>query len=162
EGLRLRGPITDEDRRWWAFQPVRRPSLPEVRDPEWMKNPLDRFIRQRLEAEGLKPSPPAERAVLIRRVTFDLTGLPLTPEEIDAFAHDKSADAYEKLVDRLLASPRYGERWARHWLDLVRYAESDGFRIDDYRPHAWRYRDYVIKSFNDDKRYDRFLQEQLA
>ena len=160
--VRAPGKITDEDRQWWAFQPVRVAPLPQVSDATWKKNPVDRFIRQRLDKEGLKPSPPAPRATLIRRVTFDLTGLPPTPEEVAAFVADESADAYEKLVDRLLASPRYGERWGRHWLDLARYAESDGFRIDDYRPFAWRYRDYVIKSFNSDKPYDQFVREQIA
>src|SRR5205823_2038209 len=116
----------------------------------------------RLEAAGLTPAPKASREVLVRRVTFDLTGLPPTPEEIAAFVADSSADAYEKLVDRLLGSPRFGERQALFWLDLARYAESDGFKADDPRPTAWRYRDYVIRSFNSDKPYNRFLQEQLA
>src|SRR6185437_14174733 len=106
--------------------------------------------------------PEAPRTALIRRVTFDLTGLPPTPSEVDAFLADKTPDAYERLVDRLLASPRYGERMARAWLDLVRYADSDGYRIDDYRPNAWHYRDYVIAAFNADKPYDRFVEEQLA
>ena len=155
------GKITDEDRRWWAFQPVRTPSLPEVKDG-WVRNPIDRFILTRLQAEGLTPAPAAERAALIRRVYFDLTGLPPTPTEVETLLKDQSPNWYETLVDRLLASPRYGERWARHWLDLVRYAESDGYRIDDYRPTAWRYRQYVIDSFNQDKPYNRFVQEQLA
>jgi hypothetical protein len=159
---RPRGVIRDEDRAWWAFQPLRTQPIPNVRDTLWSKNPIDRFLRARLDAEGLKPSPPAAKAVLIRRLTFDLTGLPPTPEEIDAFVKDEAPDAYEQLVDRLLASPRYGERWGRRWLDLARYAESDGFRIDDYRPTAWRYRDYVVKAFNEDRPYDRFLKEQLA
>jgi hypothetical protein len=159
---RPRGKITEEDRKYWAFQPVREPALPEVADAAWSRNPIDRFVRQKLDAAKLFPSPPAERAVLIRRAYFDLIGLPPSPEEVDAFVADTSPDAFEKLIDRLLASPQYGERWARHWLDLVRYAESDGFRIDDYRAEAWRYRDYVIRSFNDDKPYDRFVREQLA
>ncbi len=157
-----KGKITDEDRKWWAFQPVREPKLPEVKDRGWAKGPIDQFIFQKLSAEGLKPSAAASRRTLIRRLYFDLWGLPPSPEEVDAFVANKSPDAYEKLVDHLLDSPRYGEHWARHWLDLVRYAESDGYRIDDYRPHAWRYRDYVIKAFNDDKPYDRFVREQLA
>src|SRR6185369_8629411 len=103
-------------------------------DPAWNKNPIDRFIRARLQGEGLTPSPPADRLTLIRRMSFDIIGLPPTPEEIDAFVADEAPDAYEKLIDRLLASPRYGERWARPWLDLVRYAESDGYRLDEYRP----------------------------
>ena len=159
---RPRGKITDEDRRYWAFQQVREPEVPQTYDVAWAVNPIDRFVRQKLDAAKLAPSPPAERAVLIRRAYFDLIGLPPSPEEVDAFVADTSPDAFEKLIDRLLASPQYGERWARHWLDLVRYAESDGFRIDDYRPEAWRYRDYVIRSFNDDKPYDRFVREQLA
>jgi hypothetical protein len=159
---RPRGKITDEDRKYWAFQPVRETTPPAVADKAWSVNPIDRFIRAKLDAAKLAPSPPAERAVLIRRAYFDLIGLPPSPEEVDAFVADNSPDAFEKLIDRLLESPRYGERWARHWLDLVRYAESDGFRIDDYRPEAWRYRDYVIRSFNDDKPYDRFVREQLA
>jgi len=154
--------FTDEDRQWWAFQPVREPKVPEVRDAGWSRTAIDRFIFQKLTAEELKPSPEAERGALARRVSFDLWGLPPSPEDLDKFLADHSPNAYEKLIDRLLASPRYGERWARHWLDLVRYAESDGYRIDDYRPHSWRYRDYVIKSFNDDKPYDRFVREQLA
>jgi hypothetical protein len=152
----------------WSFQPVRRPEIPSVgdastpADPEWSSNPIDRFILHTLAQKGLSPAPPADRGTLIRRVTFDLTGLPPTPQEVDAFLADDRPDAYERLVDRLLASPRYGQRWARHWLDLVRYAESDGFRQDAYRPDAWRYRDYVVRSFNLDKPYDRFLAEQLA
>src|SRR5262245_51390853 len=156
------GQITAEDRAWWAFQPVREPPVPAVTDNGWARNEIDQFIFQKLQAEGLKPSPEADRRTLIRRVYFDLIGLPPTLQEVDAFLADPSPRAYEELIDRLLASPRYGERWARHWLDLVRYAESDGFRIDEYRPHAWRYRDYVIRSFNDDKSYDRFVMEQLA
>ena len=156
-----RSKITDEDRAWWAIQPVQSPAVPASGE-KWAKNELDRFIHARLAAEGLQPAPAADRRALIRRVYFDLTGLPPTPDEVDAFVADDSPEAYERLVDRLLASPRYGERWARHWLDLVRYAESDGFRIDDHRPTAWRYRDYVIRAFNDDKPYNRFVAEQLA
>ncbi|MSU27180.1 MAG: DUF1549 domain-containing protein [Pedosphaera sp.] len=156
------GEITDENRAWWAFQPVRKATVPKPEDASWSRNTIDRFILARIEKEGLKPAPEAARAALIRRLSFDLVGLPPTPAEVAAFVNDKSADAYEKLADRLLASPRHGERWARHWLDLVRYADSDGYRIDDFRPQAWRYRDYVIQSFNDDKPYDRFVQEQLA
>ncbi len=157
---RPKGKISDEDRAWWAFQPVRQHVVPDA--SPWARNEIDRFISARLSSEGLKPSPEANRRDLIRRVYFDLTGLPPTPAEVDAFVADPAQDAYEQLVNRLLDSPRYGERWARHWLDLARYAESDGFRIDDYRQNAWRYRDYVIKSFNEDKPYDRFVTEQLA
>jgi hypothetical protein len=146
----------------WAFRPPVRPPLPAVKKTAWVRNPIDAFILARLEARGLTPAPAADPARLIRRLSFDLTGLPPTPQEVDAFVKDRSPDAYEKLVDRLLASPRYGERWALFWLDLVRYAESDGFKADDIRPNAWRYRDYVIRSFNADKPYDRFLREQLA
>jgi hypothetical protein len=156
------GKITEEDRKWWSFQPLKAITPPTVADAVWGKNPIDRFIRARLKTEGLAPAPAADRLTLIRRVSFDVIGLPPTPEEIDAFVSDPAADAYEKLIDRLLASPRYGEKWARHWLDLVRYAESDGYRLDEYRPTAWRFRDYVIRSLNADKPFDRFLREQLA
>jgi hypothetical protein len=146
----------------WAFQTPVRPAIPDVQNKQWVRNPIDAFILAKLEERKLPPSPEATPEQLIRRLTFDLTGLPPTPEEIQAFVNDKSPDAYEKLVDRLLASPRYGERMALHWLDLVRYAESDGFNADDFRPNAWRYRDYVINAFNSDKPYDRFIQEQIA
>jgi hypothetical protein len=148
--------------RHWAFQSVCQKALPKVQNQIWAKTPVDRFILAGLESAGLAPAPSANREQLIRRVTFGLLGLPPTPEEIDAFARDRSPDAFDRLVDRLLASPRYGERWARHWLDLARYAESDGFEHDAVRPHSWRYRDYVIQSFNADKPYDRFLREQIA
>lgn len=162
ETARPAGKITEADRQWWAFQTVAEPVVPPVENPGRSSNPIDRFIYHQLQAEGLASSPPAERAVLLRRVYFDLIGLPPAPAEVDAALADQSSEWYEKVVDRLLASPRYGERWARHWLDVVRYAESDGFRVDDYRSQAWRYRDYVIASFNADKPYDRFVQEQLA
>ncbi|MSU61981.1 MAG: DUF1553 domain-containing protein [Pedosphaera sp.] len=146
----------------WSFQPVRPQNLPKVQNKSWVKNPIDRFVLSSLEANELEPALPARREQLIRRVTCDLIGLPPTPEDIDAFIEDHSPNAYEKLVDRLLASPQYGERWARHWLDLARYAESDGFEHDAVRPNSWRYRDYVIRSFNEDKPYDQFLREQIA
>jgi hypothetical protein len=152
--------ISDEDRKWWAFQSLRVVEPPKAN--EWAQNEVDRFVFAKLQAEQLTPSPRASKAALIRRLSFDLIGLPPTPGEVATFIADDSPNAYEKLVDRLLASPRYGERWARHWLDLVRYAESDGYRVDDYRPNAWRYRDYVIRSLNADKPYDRFVQEQIA
>ena len=147
---------------WWSLQKVQRPEPPPVQDKAWVRGPLDAFVLAELEKHKLRPSPPAERAELLRRVTYDLHGLPSTPEEIDAFLNDKSPDAYEKVIDRLLASPRYGERWGRHWLDVVRFAESHGFERDQIRDHAWRYRDYVIRSFNDDKPYPQFIKEQLA
>ncbi len=159
---RAPGAITDEDRAWWAFQPIKSVEAPAVANPLWNHNAVDRFIYARLEREGLKPARPAQRVHLIRRVYFDLVGLPPSQEEIEAFVSDADPKAFEKLVDRLLASPRYAERMARFWLDLVRYAESDGFRLDGYRPSSWRYRDYVIRSFQQDKPFDQFLREQIA
>ena len=156
------GRITEEDRRWWAFQPVSNPPIPPAVNGRSSSNPVDRFIDARLASEGLVASPEAERQALIRRLSFDLTGLPPSPEEVAAFVQDSSAEAYTKLVNALLDSPRYGERMARLWLDLVRYADSDGYRVDDYRPTAWRYRDYVIRAFNSGKPYNRFVEEQLA
>ncbi|MBL8795710.1 MAG: DUF1553 domain-containing protein, partial [Planctomycetia bacterium] len=156
------GKITDEDRRWWAFQPVRPVAVPAVADDGWTANAIDRFILHKLQSEGLKPSPPAERRALVRRLYFDLVGMPPTQTELEAALADHSPQWYERLVEKLLGSPHYGERWARHWLDLVRYAESDGFRIDDFRPEAWRYRDYVVRAFNNDKPYNQFVREQLA
>src|SRR5262249_19326031 len=144
------------------FRPVVRPAVPAVRRADWVRTPIDAFILARLEAAGLPPAPPAAKTSLLRRVYYDLIGLPPTPEEVAAFLAHPSPNAYEKVVDRLLASPHYGERWARHWLDLVRYAETNGYEFDQVKPNAWRYRDYVIKSFNEDKPYDRFLKEQLA
>ena len=138
---------------WWSLQPIRRPAVPDVKNRDWVRNPIDAFILARLEAKGLAPAPEADRRTLIRRVTFDLIGLPPTPEEIDAFLKDDSPDAYEKLVDRLLAPPDYGERWGRHWLDVVRFAESHGYEMNTLRPNAWPYRDYVIQAFNEDRPY---------
>jgi mono/diheme cytochrome c family protein len=155
------GLITDADRSWWSFQPLAAGKPPEAGDG-WAVNEVDRFVAARLAEAGLVPAAEADRGTLIRRVSFTLTGLPPTPEEVAEFAADTSSDAWPRLVDRLLASPRYGEHWARHWLDLVRYADSDGFRIDHYRPEAWRYRDWVVRSLNADKPYSRFVQEQLA
>jgi hypothetical protein len=152
--------ISDADRAWWSFQPVKEPAVPA--GDASCRNEIDCFIHARLQAEGLVPAPEADRRTLLRRLTFDLHGLPPTAEEIDAFEKDASLDAYEKVVERLLSHPRYGERWARHWLDLVRYAESDGYKQDAYRPNTWPYRDYVIHAFNQDKPYDRFVQEQIA
>src|SRR5260221_237539 len=154
--------ITDKDRAHWSFQPVKRPAIPVVKNTAWVANPIDAFILAKLEAMGLTPNPPAEKRELVRRLYYDLTGLPPTPAEVEAFVADKSSRAYEALVDRLLFSPHYGEKWARHWLDLVRFAESNSYERDDPKPHAWRYRDYVLRSLNDNKAYDRFLREQLA
>lgn len=144
----------------WAFQPIHRPPVP-AGHPEY-SSAIDRFVAARLDEQGLTLSPPASREAFLRRVCFDLTGLPPTLEEREEFLGDRSARAVEKLVERLLESPRYGERWGRHWLDLARFAETDGFELDAVRPQAWVYRDYVIRSFNQDKPYDRFIQEQIA
>jgi hypothetical protein len=146
----------------WSFQPVQAVTPPDVQRADWCRNPVDRFILSKLEAAGLPPASEAERRVLIRRATFELAGLPPTTEEVAAFLADESPDAYERLIDRLLDSPRYGERWARHWLDLVRYAETAGHEFDYEIPHAWRYRDYVIRALNDDLPYDQFVIEHLA
>ena len=154
--------VNDETKRFWSFQPVRRPQVPVVKSTRWVTNDIDRFILARLEAAGLTPAAPADRVALIRRATYDLTGLPPTPEHVREFLADRTPHAFEKVIDRLLGSPQYGERWARHWLDIVRYAETNSFERDDPKPYVWRYRDYVIQSFNDDKPYDQFLREQLA
>ena len=147
--------------KYWAFQKVVRPETPTP-SGAWMRTPIDAFILKALTAKKLTPSQPLDRVRLIRRVTFDLIGLPPTPAEVDAFVRDRSPNAYEKVVERLLASPHYGERWALKWLDVVRYADTNGFELDADRTHAWRYRDYVIDSFNQDKPYDRFIKEQIA
>jgi len=147
---------------WWSLQPLGKESPPFVRDLPVNANPIDAFIRSKLEAAGLRAANPADKVTLIRRLTFDLTGIPPTPGEIDSFVADDSAGVFEKLVDRLLASPAYGERWARHWLDVVRFSESHGFEYDRLRDHAWNYRDYVIRSLNNDKPYAQFVREQLA
>ena len=150
---------------WWSLQPIVRPAPPPVRDTDWMRNPIDAFVLARLEAEGLAPAPPAEPRALIRRMYFDLIGLPPDPAEVERFVSDHAADAdaaTSALAGRLLASPHYGERWGRHWLDVARYGESDGFEYDKLRPHAWAYRDWVIRALNDDMPYDRFMQWQIA
>ena len=147
---------------WWAFKPVGEQRPPAVADEAWARGEVDRFVLARLESQGIKPPPEAEKRVLIRRATFDLTGLPPTPEEVEAFLADQSSDAFAKLVDRLLASRAYGERWGRHWLDVVRYADTSGCNGDFPAPEAWRYRNYVIDSFNADKPYDQFVREQIA
>lgn len=146
----------------WSLKPVVVKPPPPVLNRGWVRNPIDQFILARLEQAGLRPSPEADRRSLIRRLTFDLIGLPPTPEEVAAFIMDKRPDAYEQLVDRLLASPKYGEHWAQPWLDLVRYSDSNGFDWDEFRPEAWRYRDYVIRTLNEDKPFDQFIREQLA
>ncbi|MCA2965896.1 MAG: DUF1553 domain-containing protein [Acidobacteriaceae bacterium] len=151
-------------KRWWAIQPVKASQPPpvDVTARPWVRNEIDHFVYDKLKAKGLRPSPPASREVFLRRVTLDLTGLPPTPAEAQEFLSDNKPGAEERLVDRLLANPRYGERWGRHWLDVVRYADSDGFKQDDTRPNMWRYRDWVIQSWNDDKPFDRFIKEQIA
>lgn len=156
--------VSDKDRQFWAFQPPHRPAIPEVKNRSGVRNPIDAFVLAMLEAKGLTLSPEASKITLIRRAYFDLTGLPPAVEEVQAFLADKDPDAYDKMIDRLLASPRYGERGGRDWLDLAGYADSEGGKLaaDPVRPVAWRYRDYVIRSFNADKPYDRFLLEQLA
>lgn len=146
----------------WAYQPVVAPAIPAVQQKKWGRTPVDAFVLAQLEAKGLKPSPEADRAVFIRRATLDAWGIVPTPEEVKAFVNDRSPDAHEKLVDRLLASARYGERQGRRWLDLARYSDSSGFTNDETRANAWRYRDYVIKAFNEDKPYNQFLREQVA
>ena len=146
----------------WSFKPVANPAPPELKDGAWPRTDIDRFISARLEKEGLQPSSEAERGIWLRRVTLDLTGLPPTPEKAEAFAKDMNADAHGRVVDELLASPRYGERWAQHWLDVVRYADTNGFEVNTERPNAWPYRDYVIRAFNADTPYDRFIREQIA
>ena len=149
-------------RDWWSLQPVRKHVPPEVANKAWVRSPIDRFVLRKLEAEGLSPQPETDRRTLIRRLCFDLTGLPPSPEEVDAFVGDSSTDAYERLVDRLLASPDYGVRWARWWLDLARFGESNGFEHDEFRPNAWRYRDWVVDTLNRDLPYDEFARLQIA
>lgn len=147
---------------WWSLQPVERPEVPAADPHDWGRNDIDAFVLQQLTVAGLEPSPEADRRTLVRRVYFDLIGLPPTPAEVAAFLADTRDDAYERLVDRLLDSPHYGERWARHWLDVVRFGESNGYETNGLRPNAWHYRDYVVRALNDDLPYDRFVVEQLA
>ena len=154
--------VNDETRAHWAFQKVKRPAVPDVQQTGWVKNPIDAFILNKLEANSLQPATPADRRTLIRRVYYDLLGLPPSPEEVDAFIKDDRPEAYAELVETLLNSPHYGEHWARYWLDLVRYAESNSFERDNPKPFVWRYRDYVIQAFNRDVPYDQFILEQLA
>jgi len=156
---------TPEERSHWSLQPRSQPAIPvfdNAQDAGWLSNSIDAFILARLKQAELRPSPTADRRTLIRRLSFNLLGLPPAPEEIKAFESDPAPDAYERLVDRLLAAPHYGEAWAQHWLDVVRYAESEGFEYDRHRVGAWRFRDYVIDSFNADKPFDQFVLEQIA
>jgi hypothetical protein len=161
EGFNIREAIS-ADLDWWSFKPVRRPAVPVSPGDDWSRTSIDRFILARHREKGLSPSSEADRLTLIRRLTFGLTGLPPTPAQVDDFLQDPAPDAYEQLVDRLLASPAYGERWARHWLDVVKYADTCGYDKDKLRPNAWPYRDYVVRCWNQDKPYGRFVQEQLA
>jgi hypothetical protein len=154
--------FSKKERQWWAIQPVEKPDVPSEYGSQWARNEIDHFIARRLDREELAPAPEADRETLIRRLYFDLIGQPPTAEEVERFVNDSSSTAYEDLVDRLLDRPEYGQRFARHWLDVARYADSDGYRADHTRPNAWRYRDYVIESFNEDKPYDRFMMEQIA
>jgi hypothetical protein len=165
EAIAPLGKYTPVERRHWAFVKRSQPEIPKftaAADRAWARTPVDAFILERLKKDGLRPSASADRATLVRRLYFDLTGLPPTPREVARFVADKSPDAYSKLVEQLLSSPHYGERWGQHWLDVVRFAETDGFEYDTHRKDAWRYRDYVIRAFQNDKPYDRFLTEQLA
>lgn len=146
----------------WPFTQLTSPSVPEVKQKEWVRNPIDAFVLTKLEQKGLQPAPPVSQRALLRRLYFDLIGLPPTPDEMNLFLNNPAPDAYEQEIEKLLADPRYGERWARHWLDLVRYADSGGGGLDVPLPHLWRYRDYVIRAFNQDRPYDRFVREQIA
>ncbi len=154
--------FTSEQRSYWAFQKVIRPEVPAVTQQRWIRNAIDAFVLARLEADGVSVSPPADRITLLRRASFDLIGLPPTTEEVAAFLSNDSPRAFQKVIDRFLGSPHYGERWGRHWLDVARYADSEGFKLDLTRPNAWRYRDYVIEAFNRDRPYDEFIREQIA
>ena len=156
--------VTAADRGHWAFQPVVRPAVPNVKREDWVRNPIDAFVLAGLEKVGWSPAPPVDRRALMRRLYLDLSGLPPTLAEQERFLHECAGrpDGTVRLIDELLARPDYAERWARHWLDLVRFAESNGYERDAAKPFAWRYRDYVIHAFNDDRPFDRFILEQLA
>jgi cytochrome c553 len=154
--------VTEDDRQFWSFQPLQSGAPPAARDEEWVKTPVDRFILAKQEELGLSPRPEADRRTLIRRAYFDLLGLPPTPEEVEAFVNDPDPQAYARLIDRLLESPHYGERWARHWMDVARFAESHGYEQDYDRPTAYPYRDFLIQAFNADLPYDKFVRWQLA
>jgi mono/diheme cytochrome c family protein len=155
-------PTPNTQRPYWSFVPVKPLRVPAVKNKAWAKSPIDAFVLAKLEAKGLQPSPQASKRELIRRAYFDVLGLPPSPEDVERFLNDTSPDAYEKLIDQLLARPQFGERWGRHWLDVVRYAQTNGYERDDEKPEAWRYRDYVIHALNADKPYDQFIKEQLA
>ena len=158
-------PETNSEAPWWSLRPLDRPPVPDVSLPGFensARTPVDFFVLAKLKEKGLHPAPEADKRTLLRRLSFDLIGLPPTPEEVDTFLRDESSDAYERAVDRLLASPHYGERQARHWMDLVHFAETHGHDQDRPRPNAWPYRDYLVRSFNTDKPYARFVQEQIA
>lgn len=162
EPKRTPPPVNDETKKFWSFQPVQRPSVPSAGDAAWNRSAIDAFVFTKLAATGLQPNPPADKVALLRRAYYDLIGLPPEPDVVAAFNADNSPDAFEKVVDRLLESPHYGERWGRHWLDLVRYAETNSYERDGAKPFVWRFRDYVIQSLNADKPYDQFVREQLA
>src|SRR5713101_944606 len=151
-----------EESAWWSFRKPERPAVPATKDAGWPKNPIDAFVLVKLEEKGLPHAAPADRRTLIRRAYFDLIGLPPDPTRVERFIHESSPKAYAELIEELLASNQYGERWGRHWLDVARYADTGGYETDIYFKNAWRYRDYVVKSFNDDKPYNQFVQEQLA
>lgn len=154
--------VNETTKNFWSYRPLKTPEVPKVPDSHWAKNPLDAFVFARLAENGLKPNPPATKEELTRRAYHNITGLAPTPEQVATFVKDESPGAWAALVDELLDSPQYGEKWARHWLDVVRYAESNGFERDSEKPHIWRYRDWVIDAYNNDKPYDRFILEQLA
>jgi hypothetical protein len=163
----LKGPVPAADSSpakalKWPWTPLTAPAVPEVKRKDWVRNPIDAFILAKLEEKGMQPAPPVSKRELLRRVYFDLIGLPPTPEDMDRFLRDSSPDAYEQVVEQLLADPRYGERWGRHWLDVVRYGDSEGGGLDYPLAHMWRYRDYVIRAFNEDRAYDRFVREHIA
>lgn len=162
EGPAVEMQVTEDDRNFWSFRPLQAPVVPEVKDQKWCRTPIDHFIRAKQEAAGLVPNGEAARRVLIRRASFDLTGLPPSPTDVEAFVKDESLDAWSRLLDRLLDSPQYGERWARHWMDVARFAESHGYEQDYDRPHAYHYRDFLIRALNEDLPYDKFVHWQLA
>lgn len=155
-------PSIEEGKNYWAYKRVVKPEIPEVDDPEWAKHPIDAFLHARLAENGLEPNIPADRVALIRRASYNLTGLPPTPQEVADFVNDDKPGAWERVIDRLLASPHYGEQWARHWMDIARYAETNGYERDGKKRNIWRYRDYLIRAFNNDTPYDRFMKEQVA